>query len=98
MPGSSTGGEVHAVGAGKCLDVPNLSTTAGTQLDIWSCNGGANQQWNVNTNGTITGAQSGLCLDVTGASTANGALVELWTCNAAATSNGLSGKKARFDN
>ena len=48
---------------------------------IWSCNGGANQQWNVNSNGTITGVQSGLCLDVTGASTANGALVELWTCN-----------------
>jgi len=50
-------------------------------VDIWTCNGGANQEWNVNCNGTITSAQSGLCLDVTGASTANGALVELWTCN-----------------
>ena len=50
-------------------------------MDTWTCNGGANQQWNVNANGTITGVQSGLCLDVTGASTANGALVALWTCN-----------------
>jgi len=30
--GGSSSGEVHAVGAGKCLDVPNSSTTAGTQL------------------------------------------------------------------
>ena len=53
----------------------------GTKVEIWPCNGGANQQWSINSNGTITGVQSGLCLDVTGASTANGALVELWTCN-----------------
>ena len=51
LGGSSTGGggsgsgEVHAVGSGKCLDVPNISTTAGTQLDIWDCNGGSNQVW-----------------------------------------------------
>ena len=45
-------------------------TSPGTKVQIWSCNGGSNQQWNVNANGTITGAQSGLCLDVTGGSTA----------------------------
>ena len=56
-------------------------TAPGTKVIIWTCNGGANQQWNINANGTITGVQSGLCLDVTGASTANGALAELWTCN-----------------
>jgi hypothetical protein len=50
-------------------------------VEIWTCNGGANQRWAVNSNGTITGTQSGLCLDVTRASSANGALVELWTCN-----------------
>jgi hypothetical protein len=50
-------------------------------VGIYTCNGGTNQQWNLNSDGTITSVQSGLCLDVTGASTANGALVELWTCN-----------------
>jgi hypothetical protein len=55
--------------------------TTGTKVEIWSGNGGANQQWQLNANGTITGVQSGLCLDVTGASTNNGALAELWTCN-----------------
>ncbi|WP_405812692.1 ricin-type beta-trefoil lectin domain protein [Streptomyces sp. NBC_01390] len=82
--GTSTGtttGPVHATGSGKCLDVAGISQTNGTQTQIWDCNGGTNQQWNLNSNGTITGVQSGLCLDVTGASTAGGALVELWDCN-----------------
>ena len=36
---------MRAVGAGKCLDVPNASQTNDTQLAIWDCNGGTNQQW-----------------------------------------------------
>jgi hypothetical protein len=47
---------------------------------IWACNGGTNQQWNVNANGTITGVQSGLCLDANGAGTANGTKIILWSC------------------
>jgi Ricin-type beta-trefoil lectin domain len=31
--------------SGKCLDDPNWSQNASTQLDIWTCNGGQNQQW-----------------------------------------------------
>ena len=31
--------------SGKCLDDPRYSTTPGTRLDIYTCNGGANQQW-----------------------------------------------------
>ncbi|EWM10402.1 hypothetical protein KUTG_00706 [Kutzneria sp. 744] len=31
--------------AGKCLDVPNSTTTPGTQLQIWSCSGRPNQAW-----------------------------------------------------
>ncbi|MFD1050517.1 ricin-type beta-trefoil lectin domain protein, partial [Kibdelosporangium lantanae] len=42
-PVPTPGGAVHAVGAGKCLDVPNSTTTSGTQLRIWDCNGQANQ-------------------------------------------------------
>ncbi len=51
----------------KCLDANGQGTTNGTQVIIWDCNGGTNQQWNVNANGTITGVQSGLCLDANGA-------------------------------
>nr|WP_255528250.1 RICIN domain-containing protein [Streptacidiphilus sp. P02-A3a] len=31
--------------SGKCLDDTGWSTTAGTQTQIWSCTGGANQSW-----------------------------------------------------
>ena len=31
--------------AGRCLDVPNLSQANGTQVALWDCNGGTNQQW-----------------------------------------------------
>src|SRR3954465_2432566 len=34
--GGTTTGPLHAVGAGKCLDVPNSTTTLGTQLQIYS--------------------------------------------------------------
>src|SRR5207302_568562 len=42
LGGSSSGGgggagSVHAVGAGKCLDVPNSSTTAGSPDCAWTC-------------------------------------------------------------
>ena len=65
----------------KCLDVAGQSTTAGAKVEIWTCNGGNNQKWNINSDGTITGVQSGLCLDVTSGATANGTKVEIWTCN-----------------
>ncbi len=64
-----------------CLDANGGGTGNGTSVIVWSCNGQANQQWNVNSNGTITGVQSGLCLDATGASTANGTKIVLWSCN-----------------
>ena len=65
----------------KCLDASGSGTSNGTVVHIWDCNGGANQQWNRNSNGTITSAQSGLCLDAVGAGTANGTQLNLWACN-----------------
>ena len=61
--------------------MPGHATAAGTRVQIWSCNGGTNQQWRVNADGTVVGVESGLCLDVAGQGTANGAAVQLWTCN-----------------
>jgi hypothetical protein len=77
----------------KCLDVPGHATTPGTRVQIWSCSGGANQQWRVNSDGTIVGVESGLCLDVTGGATTNGTAVVLWTCNGGSNQKwtGLSG-------
>ena len=86
--GSTGGGgaEIHAVGAGKCLDVPGLSTTAGTQLDIWTCNGGANQLWTHTSANQLTvySGSSQLCLDASGNQTTAGTKVVTWTCNGGA--------------
>lgn len=85
--GGSTGGTgtsvIRGVGSNRCLDVPGGSTTDGTQVIIYDCNGGGNQSW------TYTSAKEfkvygGKCLDVTGQSTSPGAKVEIWTCNGGA--------------
>jgi beta-galactosidase len=40
-PGSSpVGGQ-----SGRCVQVPNSSTTNGTQIQLWDCGGGSNQRW-----------------------------------------------------
>ncbi|WP_405818852.1 CAP domain-containing protein [Streptomyces sp. NBC_01390] len=31
--------------SGRCLDAPGGKTESGTELTLWSCNGGSNQQW-----------------------------------------------------
>jgi endo-1,4-beta-xylanase len=84
--GGGSGGEIHAVGAGKCLDVPGLSTTAGTQLDIWTCNGGANQIWTHTSANQLTvySGSSQMCLDAYDNQTTPGTKVEIWACNGGA--------------
>jgi non-reducing end alpha-L-arabinofuranosidase len=84
--GGSTGGgtgALHAVGAGKCLDDPNSSTTLGVQQQIFSCSGGVNQIWTHTSSDqlTVTVGGSTLCLDANGQGTANGTKAILWSCN-----------------
>ncbi len=83
-PGSS--GALHAVGAGKCLDVPNSSTANGTQLQIWDCSGQANQAWTLTSSGQLTVSPGGvqLCLDAYDHQTSPGTKVETWSCNGGA--------------
>ena len=84
--GTVTSGEIHAVGAAKCLDVPNGSTTAGTQLDIWTCDGGSNQIWTHTSGGQLTvySGSSQLCLDAYNNQTTAGTKVETWPCTGGA--------------
>jgi alpha-galactosidase len=79
-------GEIHAVGAGKCLDVPHLSTAAGTQLDIWTCNGGSNQIWTRTPANQLTvySGSSQMCMDANNNQTTPGTKVEIWTCDGGA--------------
>ena len=75
----TTTGPVHATGSGKCLDVPGLSQTNGTQTQIWDCNGGTNQTWTGTSSKQLTVYGGAKCLDATG--TAAGAKVAIWDCN-----------------
>ena len=84
--GGGGGSELHAVGAGKCLDDPNSSTTLGVQPQIYDCWGGANQLWARTSSGQLTTTVNGttLCLDAYNNQTSPGTKVELWSCNGGA--------------
>ena len=82
--GGSTGtstGPLHAVGAGKCLDVPN--STGGTQTDINTCSGAASQTWTHTSGGALTVTVGGtqMCLDANGRGTSPGTKAIIWSCN-----------------
>ncbi|MBE1474164.1 endo-1,4-beta-xylanase [Actinophytocola algeriensis] len=81
--GGGDGGALRAVGANKCLDVPNQSTATGTRLQIWDCSGGANQQWTHTSSGELTvySGDSRRCLDASGNGAANGTAAIIWTCH-----------------
>ncbi|MBG6063742.1 ThuA domain-containing protein [Micromonospora ureilytica] len=70
--------------AGKCLDVRSGGTADGTQIQLYTCNGGTAQSWTVS--GSTLKAL-GKCLDVSGGGTANGTKIQLWTCNGSGAQN-----------
>ena len=82
-PPPGGGAELHAVGAGKCLDDPGSTTTPGTQQQIYTCSGAANQLWTYTSSKQLTVSVGGttLCLDAYGNGTATGTKVDAYTCN-----------------
>lgn len=70
-------------GSGRCLDVPNVSQSSGTQVALWDCNGGGNQQWTL-TSGKQLLVYGAKCLDAEGASTTAGTRVIIWDCTGGA--------------
>ncbi|MFJ3026556.1 endo-1,4-beta-xylanase [Streptomyces tendae] len=76
-PPPSGAGTIKGVGSGRCLDVPNSSTTDGTQLQLWDCSTGTNQQWTYTTAGELRG-YGDKCLDAAG--TGTGAKVQIYSC------------------
>ncbi|MFJ7230587.1 endo-1,4-beta-xylanase [Streptomyces tendae] len=71
------GGQIKGVGSGRCLDVPDASTADGTQLQLWDCHSGANQQWAYTDAGELR-VYGDKCLDAAGSS--NGAKVQIYSC------------------
>jgi hypothetical protein len=66
--------------SGRCIDVPNSTTTNGTQVQLWDCSGGANQRWTYTAAKQLT-VYGNKCLDASGGGTANGTTVIIWDCH-----------------
>ena len=82
--------DVISVAAGKCLDDTNWSRTPGQALQVWSCTGGTNQDWDRTFAGwywlteptyIYRNHYSGLCLDVYGSNHTAGTRAVQWYCN-----------------
>ncbi len=78
--GQQTNVEVVGGQSGRCLDVPNSSTTNGTQLQLYDCSGGSNQRFTYTSNKQLT-VYGNKCLDASGRGTTNGTAVIIWDCN-----------------
>ena len=82
--GGTTAQELVGNQSGKCLDVPNVSTANGTQLEIWTCNAGSNQEYTLTPSGEIT-VYGDKCLEAynqgktAGIYTCNGGANQRWT-------------------
>jgi hypothetical protein len=66
----------------KCLDDTGDKSSNGNKIEIWTCNGGAAQNWVYLADGTLE--MNGKCLDVVNRSTAANAKLQLWSCTGAA--------------
>jgi endo-1,4-beta-xylanase len=78
--GGGSAGPLHGVGSGRCIDVPNSSTTNGTQLQLWDCSGNTNQRWTYTSSKQLM-VYGNKCLDANGQGTADGTAVIIWDCN-----------------
>jgi hypothetical protein len=78
IPFTSTGtltGPIHNGTAGKCMDNTNNSSTSGNLVQIWTCNGDAAQDWQVDPNGHIE--DHGMCLGVDSSDNS----IWVWNCD-----------------
>nr|WBO81683.1 endo-1,4-beta-xylanase [Streptomyces sp. SBE_14.2] len=76
-PPPTGGGQIKGVGSGRCLDVPNASTSDGTQVQLWDCHSNSNQQWTYTDAGELR-VYGNKCLDAGG--TGNGTRVQIYSC------------------
>ncbi|WP_254405667.1 RICIN domain-containing protein [Streptomyces sp. AC627_RSS907] len=69
---------IHAA-SDKCLEVAGNSQADGAVVQMYTCNGGANQKWQIDGN-SLVNVNSGKCLDVNRDGTADGTRIQQWTC------------------
>ncbi|MFE0382944.1 RICIN domain-containing protein [Streptomyces bungoensis] len=77
--------EIQVPGAtGKCLDVQGGAKTNGTPVQVYTCNGGDAQRWQLwgsyGDNYTLRNVNSGKCLEVANGANANGTKIQIRDC------------------
>ncbi|MEU4222164.1 lectin [Actinoplanes sp. NPDC026623] len=81
--GTSLGTTLIGTASGRCLDVPGASTTNGTAVDVWACNGGTNQAWTHTAAGELR-VYGDRCLEAYQQGTADGTKAAIYACNGGA--------------
>lgn len=87
VPALHSYGALVNTASSTCLDIFGAEQTAGTEADIWSCNGGTNQQLTRASDGELQvySGSSQMCLDTSGSDTAAGTAVVIENCTDSAT-------------
>ncbi|EOD65023.1 glycoside hydrolase family 27 protein [Amycolatopsis vancoresmycina] len=73
---------IQGAASSRCIDINGTAPTPGPQVDIWDCDGGANQSWTFTSAGELRA--NGLCLDASGGTSASGTKLIAWTCHGGA--------------
>ncbi|GAA3454211.1 PQQ-dependent sugar dehydrogenase [Dactylosporangium matsuzakiense] len=87
---AATGTTIVSVASGRCLDVVGQSQADKTGVNIYDCNGQANQGWTYTAAQELRVYDSAKCLDVAGQDTTAPATAQIYTCN------GQANQKWRF--
>jgi hypothetical protein len=67
---------------GKCLNIVSNGTANGSKLQLYTCNGGANELWEITGGyGQLYNPASGRCIDDPSSSKSNGTQLDIWSCN-----------------
>ncbi|MEU4742753.1 PHB depolymerase family esterase [Actinosynnema sp. NPDC023658] len=80
----SSGASLVGVQSGRCLDVVGASRVNGAAIDLWDCNGGANQQWTATAAGELR-VYGDKCLYPAGGGTSAGTAVQVQDCTGQAS-------------
>ncbi|MEV4344529.1 PHB depolymerase family esterase [Actinoplanes sp. NPDC049596] len=77
-PPSGSANRIVGTQSGRCIDVPNAARTNGTRVQLYDCNGQANQQWTYTASKQLQ-VYGSMCLDAAGSS--NASAVQIYACN-----------------
>ncbi|MFF5075468.1 glycoside hydrolase family 97 catalytic domain-containing protein [Actinoplanes sp. NPDC000266] len=79
----TAGSVLRGQASGRCVDVPFASQVNRTRVELFDCNGGANQAWTATSSRQLT-VYGSKCLDVDGGGTADGTAVTIFDCTGGA--------------